>query len=39
MYRYVKASLTIEDVDRYAHNIFNDVMRIVDYKDAQAHSI
>lgn len=39
MYRYVKASLTIEDVDKYAHDIFNDVMNIVDYKDAQAHNI
>ena len=39
MYRYVKASLTIEDVDKYAHNIFNDVMNIVNYKDAQAHNI
>lgn len=39
MYRYVKASMHIDDVDMYAHNIFNDVMRIVDYKDAQAHNI
>lgn len=39
MYRYVKASLTIEDVDKYAHNIFNDVMNKVNYKDAQAHNI
>lgn len=39
MYRYVKASLTVEDVDKYAHNIFNDVMNIVNYKDAQAHNI
>lgn len=39
MYRYVKASLTIEDVDEYAHNIFNDVMNKVNYKDAQTHNI
>ena len=39
MYRYVKASLTLEDMDTYAHDIFNEVMNIVDYKDAQAHNI
>lgn len=39
MYRYVKASLSLEDIDRQAHNIFNDVMGIVNYKDAQAHKI
>lgn len=39
MYRYVKTRLSLEDVDKAAHNIFNDVMRIVDYKAAQEHKI
>ena len=39
MYRYVKASLTIEDIDKYAHNIFNDVMSFVDREDARNHKI
>lgn len=39
MYRYIKASISLEDIDHYAHNIFNDVMRIVDYEDARNHKI
>lgn len=39
MYRYIKASISLEDVDHYAHDVFNDVMRIVDYKDAKEHKI
>lgn len=39
MYRYVKASLSLEDIDRSAHNIFNDVMGMVNYEDARAHMI
>jgi DNA phosphorothioation-dependent restriction protein DptG len=39
MYRYIKASISIEDVDRYAHNIFNDVMNMVNHDDARNHNI
>lgn len=39
MYRYVKASMHIDDVDMYAHNIFNDIMNKVKYDDARAHRI
>lgn len=39
MYRCIKASLAIEDVDKYAHNIFNDVMGFVDREDARNHKI
>ena len=39
MYRYVKASLSLEDIDRSAHNIFNDVMNIVNHEDARTHKI
>lgn len=33
MYRYIKASISIEDVDHYAHDIFNDVMNMVNHDD------
>lgn len=39
MYRYIKASISIEDVDHYAHNIFNDVMNMVNHNDARNHKI
>lgn len=39
MYRYIKASISIEDVDHYAHNIFNDVMNMVNHDDARNHKI
>ena len=39
MYRYIKASLSLEDIDRYAHDIFNDIMNIVNHEDARTHKI
>jgi hypothetical protein len=39
MYRYIKASISLEDIDRYAHNIFNDVMNMVNHDDARNHKI